>query len=84
MLACGTTSYVRKDRSGPWLDVKDKYLGLKFIVNGQIHYGWARLTTQQVTYCKVRALLSGYAYESDANTPIVTGQTSGLACGTET
>jgi hypothetical protein len=76
MLECGTTSYVRKHRSGPWLDVKNKYLGLKFIVNGEIHYGWARFTTQQVTYCKVRALLSGYAYESDANTPIVTGQTS--------
>src|SRR5277367_5535201 len=30
--------------SGPWRNVKNKYLGLKFLIAGKIHYGWARLT----------------------------------------
>jgi hypothetical protein len=76
MVACGTTSYKKMHRSGPWINVQQKYLGLKFLINGQTHYGWARFTVHQVTYCKMRAELTGYAYESDANTPIVTGQTS--------
>jgi len=75
MIACGTDSH-SKHRSGPFLNVKQKYLGLKFIINGQIHYGWARFSTQQVTFCKIRAQLNGYAYESDPNTPITTGQIS--------
>ena len=30
--------------SGPWKNVTNRYLGLKFRVNGKIHYGWARLS----------------------------------------
>ena len=29
--------------AGNWNNVKNRYLGLKFSINGQTHYGWARL-----------------------------------------
>jgi hypothetical protein len=28
---------------GPWKNVLHRYLELKFIIKGKIHYGWARL-----------------------------------------
>ena len=62
---------------GNWNNVRDRYLGLRFVINQEAHYGWARLSVG----CnrgnnKIFALLTGYAYETDANRPIVTGQTA--------
>jgi hypothetical protein len=61
-----------------WGNVTNRYLGLKFTINGQTHYGWARLSvgcnSGSVT---VSATLTGYAYETVANRPILTGQTQG-------
>ena len=31
--------------SGKWINITNGYLGLKFYIQGKIHYGWARLTT---------------------------------------
>jgi hypothetical protein len=61
---------------GPWLDVKERYLGLSFVVDGKTHYGWARLNTS-VGHNGVRGTLTGYAYETIPNKPIVTGDTKG-------
>lgn len=65
------------DSVGPW----DKgqpgtgpYLGLKFKINGEVHYGWARLTVV-VGGRFIGATLTGYAYETVANVPIPTGET---------
>jgi hypothetical protein len=62
---------------GPWENggkgVKDRYLGLKFKIKGKIHYGWARLN---FPYAQ-GATMTGYAYETIANKPIVTGKTKG-------
>jgi hypothetical protein len=65
---------------GKWLDIKGRYLGLRFTVNGERHYGWARLNT----FCRVgsagfecNSRLTGYAYETVPNKPIITGQTKG-------
>jgi hypothetical protein len=33
-------TFGRQFLSGPWADVSDRYLGLKFEVNGQTYYGW--------------------------------------------
>ncbi len=60
---------------GPWANVNHQYLGLKFKLKGQIHYGWARLSAQvnkEIFYLK--ATLTGYAYETIANKPIITGK----------
>jgi hypothetical protein len=61
---------------GPWRNVKNRYLGLKFFVNGEAHYGWARLTVHIYSKPpKLKALVTGYAYETIANKPITTGDT---------
>jgi hypothetical protein len=70
----GGTSYVH----GYWANVRNRYLGLKFEINGQIHYGWARLSVQRQQY-HLTATLTGYAYETIPNTEIKAGQTSGGA-----
>jgi len=59
---------------GPWDNVKNRYLGLKFLINGKVHYGWARLDVS-LSRCAINATLTGYAYETIPNKPITTGQT---------
>ena len=63
---------------GPFANTTQRYLGLKFTLNGEVHYGWARfaavIATDQPPH--VKALLTGYAYETTANKPIMVGQTS--------
>lgn len=58
---------------GPWINVSDRYLGLKFEINGEFHYGWARMTVMD-GFGEV--LLTGYAYETIPNKPLKAGQTS--------
>ena len=64
---------------GPWANggkgVKNRYLGLKFLVKGKVHYGWARLTVS----CShdVSGTLTGYAYETIPGKPIIAGATEG-------
>jgi hypothetical protein len=57
-------------------DVQRKYLGFKFFINGKAHYGWARLN---VSFTKgvgnLTATLTGYAYETIPNKPLITGKT---------
>jgi hypothetical protein len=64
--------------SGPWLDVKNRYLGLKFYVKGKPHFGWARLSTGTLhSFRDPWAILTGYAYETIPNKPIIAGKTHG-------
>ncbi|HEY4902191.1 MAG TPA: hypothetical protein VIH89_01840 [Candidatus Sulfotelmatobacter sp.] len=58
---------------GPWAGAKNRYLGFKFLIDGQIHYGWARFSVPSIE----GAVLTGYAYETVANKPIIEGHTSG-------
>ena len=59
-----------------WANVKNRYLGMKFVINGEIHYGWARFSTGcDVETINVFGTLTGYAYESVPNRPIITGLT---------
>jgi hypothetical protein len=63
---------------GPWREVSRNYLGLRFTIQGQTHFGWARLNVAS-TANGVYAAVTGYAYETVPNKPIVTGKTSGSA-----
>ena len=66
--------------AGLWNNVKNRYLGLKFTINGTTHFGWARLNVTWTTMFgnhKVTGVLTGYAYETVPNKPIVTGKTKG-------
>jgi hypothetical protein len=64
-----------------WVHAQDKYLGLQFQINGEIHYGWARLSVHfhggPAKGRSWEAHLSGYAYETVAGKSIRAGQTSG-------
>lgn len=63
--------------SGPWKNVKNRYLGLKFQIHGKTHYGWARLsvTVHARGVYGISALLTGYAYETIPGKSIRAGQT---------
>jgi hypothetical protein len=65
---------------GPWANggkgSTNRYLGLKFKINGQFHYGWARLSVVTPAHGGWQATLTGYAYETAANKGIVAGQTT--------
>jgi hypothetical protein len=67
----GTSYY-----GGPWKNVLHRYLGLKFIIKGKVHYGWARLNVHWHAP-HISATLTGYAYETIPNYPIITGKTTG-------
>jgi hypothetical protein len=59
---------------GPWQNATNLYLGLKFVIGGETHFGWARLTVKAQSGGVV-ATLTGYAYETIANRPIIAGKT---------
>ena len=64
---------------GSWYNVQDKYLGVRFEINGQIHYGWVRLSVKRISsimrfhqhYLKVS--VKDYAYESTPGKAIAAG-----------
>jgi hypothetical protein len=62
---------------GPWSQVKQAYVGLQFVVEGRIHYGWARVRINSQSPKGISATLTGYAYETIPNKPITTGATKG-------
>lgn len=75
----GTYSVIYR---GAWANAgkgaENRFLGLKFTVNGQTHFGWARLSVPVDTgQVWPTAVLTGYAYETVANKPIVTGDIHG-------
>ncbi len=56
--------------------VKNHYLGFRFRIKGQIHYGWARLTVTSALYpTGIISTLTGYAYETIPGKSIKAGQT---------
>jgi hypothetical protein len=61
---------------GQWVNVTDRYLGLKFKAKGKTHYGWARLNVKVLNE-NVTATLTGYAYETTPNKQIIAGKTKG-------
>ncbi len=60
-----------------WAHAKNRYLGFQFSIRGAVHYGWARLSVNSCNVNGLKALLTGYAYETVANKPIITGRTNG-------
>lgn len=66
-------SYKRKRCSGQFQYPHDHFLGLKFMISGEVHYGWARLDVK-CSEGTVTALLTGYAYETIPNQGLKAGQ----------
>lgn len=80
MMAASSVSGARRDGNftctGPWANVANRYLGLKFVIKGKIHFGWARLNVS-CSNATVTGTLTGYAYETVADRPILTGKEKG-------
>jgi len=55
---------------GNWKNVTDRYLGLRFKIGNEWHYGWARLDVAQNA---TSFTLKDYAYESVPNKRIIAG-----------
>jgi hypothetical protein len=68
--------------TGHWHDVKDRYLGVKFSVDGEAHFGWVRLTVHDQGHA-ITAVLTGYAYETVPNKAIIAGKTEGPEDGSD-
>lgn len=70
---------------GNWPNTKHAFLGLKFEIQGQVHYGWAEFsvtaTVKNRRQAAINATLEGYAFEATPNQSIMTGQTSGGSAG---
>jgi hypothetical protein len=66
---------------GRFANTKNRFVGLKFEINGELHYGWARFIVVTVGIRRsgpyVTAIVNGYAYETVPNQPIAAGATSG-------
>jgi hypothetical protein len=63
----------------PFANAGDRYLGLKFKINGQIHYGWALLNAKAGARDHspmINTTLKGYAYNTVAGESIHAGQIS--------
>jgi len=72
------TSSKTHSTGGAWDNVANRYLGLKFKINGKFHYGWARLSVKFLKdQFDISTILTGYAYETVPNKPIIAGQTKG-------
>lgn len=61
---------------GPWGKAVNSYLGLEFRIEGEVHFGWARLSVT-CSDTNVYAALTGYAYETIPGEAIVAGATQG-------
>jgi hypothetical protein len=59
--------------------VRDRYIGLKFNIGPEAHYGWMRISVNIPNAEKngYSAIVTGYAYETEPNKGIVAGATSG-------
>ncbi len=57
---------------GHWKSLSDKYIGFKFVIDSDLHYGWARLN---VTPDATSATIKDYAYNSIPDEMIMAGQT---------
>ena len=67
------------DISGPWKTasfasntIKNHFVGFRFLIQGSVHFGWARFTVNSRKGANITATLTGYAYQSNSDTPIET------------
>jgi hypothetical protein len=65
--------------SGSWVDTQNRYLGVKFLIQKEVHFGWIEVSATCNSKSDVVGVVSGYAYETVPNKPIAAGQRSGSA-----
>ncbi len=81
-----STSRSARHSHGNWAgNLKNHYLGVRFQISGQVHYGWIRVTvktTLEVNQPPMSATITGYAYETVPNKPIFAGTATGTGATT--
>jgi hypothetical protein len=75
-LMASAGSYYGPYSNGPWLNVTNRYLGLKFLIHGEVHYGWARMSVPVTKQVFGNVVITGYAYETTPNKSLRAGQTT--------
>jgi hypothetical protein len=66
---------------GKWRDKKNRYVGVKFPIDGKTHYGWVRMTVNQGPW---NATITEYGYETVANKRLDAGESGADAEATQT
>jgi hypothetical protein len=78
MASAGHNSTGRLSYHGKWVNVKNRYLGVKFYIKGKTHYGWVRASISvSAKKMSAEAVLTGYAYETIPGKAIIAGATKG-------
>lgn len=67
-------TYGKWDNLGP-----DRFLGVKFPIHGEMHYGWIRVTVNVAKVNGVSGTVTAYAYETVPNKKITVGSSTGTA-----
>jgi hypothetical protein len=70
---CMVRAFESSAPTGPWLGKTDRYLGLEFYINGEKHFGWARLSVQSAFCFSCIGRIFGYAYETIPGKAIIAG-----------
>jgi hypothetical protein len=72
---------------GQWAPGTNKFLGVRFLINGATHYGWIRLTISRTIMLdgaiRLSATITEYAYETTANKTITAGATAAASARTD-
>jgi hypothetical protein len=64
-----------------WHDAEDKFLGVRFLFNGEVHYGWIGFRNITAEYPVITAKLGGWAYETIPGKAILAGDTGSSESG---
>ena len=64
---------------GLWADVTNRFLGVRFLINGEVHYGWIGFSA--VRDFPMSARLAGWAYEAVPGKEILAGDTGSSESG---
>lgn len=67
----GGLSYYETSPAGEWPDMGNRFMGVRFKIGENIHYGWVRLS---VTWDCERFTVYDYAYEDEPGKAIRAGQ----------
>jgi hypothetical protein len=59
----------------------NRYVGVRFFISGQMHYGWVRLTVNTSKQHVMSATITGYAYETVPNKAILAGTAAKTTAG---
>lgn len=77
LMGWSSGTFVNRNFRGPWDNrgkgVKNRFLGLKFVIKGKVHFGWARINFTN----PANVVLTGYAYETIPGKAIIAGATKG-------